>query len=80
MADLVLNVLAIPYVLAGRLLTQDATFELHGFQPWGLAPALIFCAALAYLLGLGIERLFRRVRSQRSASDSGASEITGTSN
>jgi hypothetical protein len=62
MADLLLDVLAMPYILVGRLLTLDPTFELHGFQPWGLVPALIFCAALAYLLGLGLERAFAWIR------------------
>ena len=60
-ADLGLNVLAIPYVLVGRLITLDGTFELHGFQPWGLAAALIFCTALAYMAGVGVEWLWRRL-------------------
>lgn len=69
MADLGLNVLALPYVLAGRLFTLDRTFELHGFQPWGLAPAMTFCAALAYFVGLAVERLFHRLRSKESQID-----------
>lgn len=59
-ADLGLNLLAIPYVLMGRLITLDWTFELHGFQPWGVAAALVFCMVLAYLAGLGVESLWRR--------------------
>src|SRR5580698_5234795 len=45
-ADLGLDLLAMPYVLVGRVLTMSATFELHGFQPWGLVPAALFCAFL----------------------------------
>ena len=60
LADLGLDLLAIPYVLVGRALTMSATFELHGFQPWGLVPAALFCALLAYLLGIGVECGYRR--------------------
>jgi hypothetical protein len=57
MADLGLNVLALPYVLVGRLVTLTPTFELHGFQPWGLVPAVVFCGFIAYLIGALIQRL-----------------------
>lgn len=60
-ADLGLNLLAIPYVLVGRFITLDRTFELHGSHPWGLAVALVFCAALSYLAGVGVESLWRRL-------------------
>jgi hypothetical protein len=61
-ADLGLDLLAIPYVLVGRVLTMSATFELHGFQPWGLVPAALFCALLAYTIGAGLQYAFVRVR------------------
>jgi hypothetical protein len=58
-ADILLNVLAVPYVVVGRVVTQDATFQLHGNQPLGLALGLVFCAAFLYMLGYLIERLLR---------------------
>ena len=66
-ADLGLNVLAIPYVLVGRLITLDGTFELRGSQPWSLVVASVLCTALAYLAGAGVESLWRRlfVRARR---------------
>ena len=75
MADLWLDVLAMPYVLVGRVLTLTPTFELHGFRPLGLVPALVFCALLAYCLGAGLQRAIisvrRRVarRARRGESD-----------
>jgi len=65
-ADLGLDLLAMPYVLVGRVLTMSATFELHGFQPWGLVPAALFCAWLAYVLGAGLQYAFVRVRRATS--------------
>jgi len=65
LADLGLDLLAIPYVLVGRVLTLSATFELHGFQPWGLVPAALFCALLAYALGAGLQFAFVRLRRGR---------------
>jgi len=65
LADLGLDLLAIPYVLVGRVLTMSATFELHGFQPWGLVPAALFCALLAYVLGAALQYAFVRVRRGR---------------
>ena len=59
MSDLGLNVLAIPYILAGRLLTGSPTFELHGFEPVGLVVAALFCASLLYFVGDLIERVVR---------------------
>ena len=64
LADLGLNVLAIPYVLVGRVFTLDPAFELNGTEPWGLVPAMAFCAALVYLIGLGVERVGRRLAAQ----------------
>jgi hypothetical protein len=62
MADLLLDVMGMPYVLIARMVTWDPSFDLHGFQPWGLVPACLFCAALAYLLGFGLQRLLARLR------------------
>ena len=61
MADLGLNALAIPYILVGRVVTLDATFSVHGPQPWSLIPAVLFCASLVYGCGWLMERLARRV-------------------
>ena len=57
MADLGLDVLAWPYILAGRLITQDATFELHGFEPGGLVLGAVFCMMLIYSIGSATEGL-----------------------
>lgn len=65
MADLGLDVLAIPYVVVGRIVLLDPTFELHGFRPWGLAPALLFCATVAFFLGVSIERCCRWLWKRR---------------
>jgi len=62
MSDLGLNVLAIPYILAGRLFTGDSTFELHGFAPAGLVVAASFCGTLVYLLAYLIEQAIHRLR------------------
>jgi hypothetical protein len=75
MADLGLDILALPYILVGRVVTMSATFELHGFQPWGLVPAVLFCAFLAYLLGAVLQRAVvtvrRRVAARAERGDSG---------
>jgi hypothetical protein len=76
LADLGLGVLVIPYILAGRLITLDPTFEFHGDQPWALVPALICCTALAYFFGLALDRSLRRIsvglrRGYRSPREAG---------
>lgn len=59
--DLGLNILALPYiVIVGRLLLQDPLFSVHAHEPWGLVPAVLFCSALAWLVGAGLEGLVRR--------------------
>lgn len=71
--DLGLNILALPYiVIVGRLLLQDQLFSVHAHEPWGLVPAVLFCSALAWLVGAGMEGLIRRVfrRPDRKGSDS----------
>jgi hypothetical protein len=60
--DLGLNILALPYiVIVGRLLLQDPLFSVHAHEPWGLVPAILFCSALVWLVGAGLEGLVRRV-------------------
>ena len=63
--DLGLNVLAMPYVLVGRVVTLSATFQLHGFEPWGLVLALLFCTVLAYFLGAGLQLAVAAWRHRR---------------
>jgi hypothetical protein len=55
MADLGLVVLVMPYIFVGRLVTLDPSFDLHGSQPWGFVPAVLFCILLAYCLGAGLQ-------------------------
>ncbi len=62
LADLGLDLLAVPYILLGRVLTGNSAFELHGFEPAGLMVAALFCGTLVYLLGYLIERAIRRLR------------------
>jgi len=60
MADLGVNVLAIPYILVARVVTSDATFSVHGSEPWSLIPAFLFCSGLVYVCGWLLEALIRR--------------------
>lgn len=62
MADLGLDVLVLPYILVGRVVTMSATFDVHGFQPWGLVPAVLSCTVLAYLLGAALQQAVVTVR------------------
>jgi len=66
--DIWLDLLSVPYILiVGRLLLQQPTFSVHGYEPWGLVPAVIFCSGFVLLLGAGLERLVRAaVRRRRS--------------
>ena len=65
--DLRLNVLALPYVvIVGRLVLQDPLFTVHTHEPWGLVPAVLFCSAVAWLVGAGLERLVRQVFRRRN--------------
>jgi hypothetical protein len=55
--DIWLDLLAFPYLLVvGRLLLQEPTFAVHGHEPWGLVPAVVFCSGLVLLAGAGLER------------------------
>jgi hypothetical protein len=64
--DVGLDLLALPYILVvGRLLLHQPTFALHAHQPWGLVPAVVFCAALVLLAGAGLERAGRGVVRRR---------------
>lgn len=54
MADIWPAILAVPYTLAGRLLTGDTSFQFEGREPFDLVVAGLVCAALAYALGAGI--------------------------
>jgi hypothetical protein len=60
--DIGLNLLAIPYLVVGRLLLGQPSFEVHANEPWGLVAALLFCSALVLLLGAAIEHAVRRSR------------------
>jgi hypothetical protein len=62
-ADMGLNILVLPYLWVGRIVTLDSTFQLHGYKPWGFVPAVLACGALAYLIGAGIEWALRKFRS-----------------
>jgi hypothetical protein len=67
--DIGLDLLALPYILiVGRLLLQELTFAVHGHEPWGLVPALVFCSVLILLAGAGLERLARSITKRRHAS------------
>jgi hypothetical protein len=59
--DIWLDLLSIPYILVGRLLTQNRAFEVHAHEPWGLVPAVIFCSAIVLLLGAALEHGIRRL-------------------
>ena len=64
--DIWLDLLALPYILAGRVLLQRPTFEVHGHEPWGLVPAVLFCSAVVLLLGAAIEHGIRSTLGRRS--------------
>jgi len=50
----------VPYILiVGRLLLQQPTFAVHGYEPWGLVPAVVFCSGLLLLAGAGLEGAVR---------------------
>jgi hypothetical protein len=60
--DIWLDLLSLPYILiVGRLLLQESTFAVHGHEPWGLVPAVVFCSGLVLLAGAGLERAMRGV-------------------
>ena len=62
--DVGLDLLALPYILVvGRLLFQEPTFAVHAHEPWGLVPAVIFCSGVVLLVGAGLERAVRALRS-----------------
>lgn len=62
--DIGLDLLALPYILVvGRLLFQESTFAVHAHEPWGLAPAVIFCGGVVLLVGAGLERAVRALRT-----------------
>lgn len=72
LGDIGLQVLALPYIgVIGRLLLQSPTFAVHAHEPWGLVPAVLFCSAVVWLIGAGLEhlgkRLLRRRAPERSA-------------
>jgi len=54
MADIWLAILAVPYTLAGRVLTGNTSFQFEGREPFDLVVAGLACAGLAYALGAGI--------------------------
>ncbi len=64
--DIWLDLLALPYILAGRVLLQKPTFEVHGHEPWGLVPAVLFCSAVVLVLGAAIEHGIRSALGRRS--------------
>jgi hypothetical protein len=67
-----LDLLALPYiVIVGRLLLQSPTFAVHAHEPWGLVPTVLFCSALVWLAGAGLEGLARRLMRARQARPSG---------
>ena len=59
MADIWLAILAVPYTLAGRLLTGNASFQFEAREPFDLVVAGLACAALAYTVGAGIAAAIR---------------------
>jgi hypothetical protein len=62
--DIGLDLLALPYILVvGRLLSQEPTFAVHAHEPWGLVPAVIFCSGVVLLVGAGLERAVRALRT-----------------
>lgn len=62
--DIGLDLLALPYILVvGRLLFQEPTFAVHAHEPWGLVPAVIFCSGVVLLVGAGLERAVRALRT-----------------
>ena len=64
--DVGLDLLALPYILiVGRLLLQQPTFAVHAHEPWGLVPAVVFCAGFVLLVGAGLEHLGRRIMRGR---------------
>jgi hypothetical protein len=64
--DIGLDLLVLPYILiVGRLLLQQPTFAVHGYEPWGLVPAVAFCGGLILLAGAGLERAVRNVVKKR---------------
>ena len=64
--DIGLDLLVLPYILiVGRLLLHQPTFAVHAHEPWGLVPAVVFCAGFVLLLGAGLERLGRGVMKWR---------------
>jgi hypothetical protein len=66
--DVGLDLLALPYILVvGRLLLQQPTFAVHAHEPWGLVPAVVFCAGLGLLGGAGLERVWRRYGGRRGS-------------
>jgi hypothetical protein len=64
--DIWLDLVALPYILAGRVLLQKPTFEVHGHEPWGLVPAVLFCSAVVLLLGAVIEHGIRGMLGRRA--------------
>src|SRR5262245_53795509 len=67
--DIWLDLLSIPYILVGRMLTQDRTFEVHAHEPWGLVPAVIFCSAIVLVVGAMVENGIRRLIGRKPRSD-----------
>ena len=64
--DIWLDILTLPYIaIVGRLLLQNPTFEVHGHEPLGLVPAVLFCSAILLLIGAAIEGGLRRTLRRR---------------
>jgi hypothetical protein len=63
--DIWLDLMALPYIVAGRVFLQNPAFEVHGHEPWGLVPAVVFCSAIVLLLGAVIEHGIRAVLGRR---------------
>jgi hypothetical protein len=59
MADIWLAILAVPYTLAGRLLTGNTSFQFEAREWFDLLVAGLMCAGLAYALGAAIGAAIR---------------------
>ena len=69
LGDIWLDILALPYIaIVGRFLLGSPTFEVHASEPLGLIPAVLFCGALLFLLGAGIQHGFRAVLGRLGSS------------
>jgi hypothetical protein len=65
MGDIWLAILAVPYTLAGRLLTGNGSFQFEARDGFDLVVAGLACTMLAYALGAGIGAAMRRLTRGR---------------